>query len=1607
MKPPKERTEAAGSRSARDDAELAQVLEAYLADVEAGRPVEQERLISEHPAIAECLRAAFVSLQFIGDASDSLSSSAKEVAESSGSPVSLGIQLGDYRILREIGRGGMGIVYEAEQVSLGRRVALKVLPFAAVLDPKHIQRFKNEAHAAAQLHHTNIVPVFYVGCERGVYYYAMQYIEGRSLAAAIEELRKLAKLAGGASGAAGSLPGLGAGSSDLSPRSRERFRSIAGLGLQAAQGLAHAHELGVVHRDIKPANLLIDTRGNVWITDFGLARMQGDANLTLSGDILGTLRYMSPEQALGKRAPVDHRTDIYSLGVTLYELLTLEPAVKGRDREEVLRRIAFEDPAPPRRLNRWIPVELETVVLKAMAKSPEARYAAARELADDLTRFLEGKPVQARRPGPIELAARWAGRHRTLVVAACAIAVILISGLLAGTLLIWKEQRQTGRQREKAERNFGLAREVVEEMLTRVADERLLDVPLMEDVRRDLLEEALGFYKRLLEEEEGGSVVRQEASRAHLRVGDIRRLLGRPDEAEIAYRRAVELLAGPGDAGRGASDRRDLARAHEGLGRVLADRGRHGEAETSFAEAIRIGEGVLRGAPDDRGAWKDLAEGLQCLADAQGKRGKDREAEEACRRALEIQDRLVQAKGGEQTRLALASSLARLARILEGKGDVEGAEQTYRNALELLEKLQPGLAAGPEARAELASAHQKLGVLLLNTGRQAEGEKEIRAGLELRDRLVKDFPMVPDHRHHLALSHAFLALALDEAGRGKDADSAYRRALELHREVVREFPAIPRYRSAMGGTLHNFGNRLSNEGGREEAERAYREAVELAERLVEEAPGVPDHADQLALHVANLGKDLHMCGKRSDARPLYERALAIWSGLNQRHPEVLQHLVHLANVRNCLGVLAADEGRDAEAEEVLRRAVELQEEAVRRAPFLPASREILALNHVNLGELLCKAGRVEEGEGSFERALASARSLAAEFPAVPRYRVSLVQVLERVARNRRDSGRSAEALAAMQEAVEVWRELSRISTDPNHPHKLGHAHEQLGWHLKGAGRPEEAVEAFREAAAVHRACCDRFPKEPHIRADLARDHMALALVLEEARRFEEAERAYRQVIELAAEALPGEEPGAGFVDHPVFRKEITRAYNDLGTLVQEMGKIDEAERVYRQGLVLAEKVAAEPGAGVEDVFALSNCHGNIANILGSTGLLEEAEEAFRRCLALREKAAAETPGEPRYRKGLAQTLVRLARVLARKAKVQEAEGCYRKAIAVYIKLAEEAPSDPGHYVELADCQDRLGDLLVSAGHPADADEPYRKAVSVREKLAAEAPGDARRSESLAFSLAELAGVLAATGRTEEAEGLLRRTSELFSRLVAEAPAAPQHRENLALSWGRLGKLLAQTGRAGEAEMSLRQALKLEERLAAEAPLEARYRQHVADTHSNLAGLLQRTGRFAEVIDAYRKSLAIEEELAGASPEDPRRWLSLASARNSLAWALAACPEPALRAPVQAVELARKAIGLTPEVAGIWNTLGVALYRSGDWKEAAAALEKSMELSGGGDPNDWLFLAMAHWQVGRKDEARKWFSKAVVALEKAGEVDEEMRRFRAEAEGVLGLKDGKD
>lgn len=525
-----------------DEDRLVAAAKQYMELLDSGNAPSQDEFLEQHRDIAEELRPALEGLTLVHRVGDTSGQSTGSVQTVSPADELHGKPIGDFQIVSEIGRGGMGVVYEATQLSLNRRVALKVLPLASGLDEVRLQRFRNEANAAATLHHTNIVPVYAVGNDRGVHFYAMQLIDGITLADLLLNLKESdaqdpryaeTMIDGQPSAlnegnrkrprkttneqprpndvADASLRDTAAKYSTLpdskSSTQTEHYRSVVRMIQQAALAIDHAHQYGVIHRDIKPANLLLDSAGKIWVADFGLAQVQAEqSNLTRTGDPMGTLRYMSPEQATGRRTELDHRTDVYSLGVTLYELLTLQPAIADGDFHEMLNHVAHVDPPAPRSIAQSLPVELDTIVRKASAKLAAERYTTAGELAADLQAWLDDKPIKARPPSLLERLAKWRRRNSGLVAATSIVLLLATIGLSVTTFMTSAALDRETEQRKIAEKRFDFARRAIDTFSV-LSETELSHRDGDQDLRTSFLETSLLFYQDLLTETSDDSIV--------------------------------------------------------------------------------------------------------------------------------------------------------------------------------------------------------------------------------------------------------------------------------------------------------------------------------------------------------------------------------------------------------------------------------------------------------------------------------------------------------------------------------------------------------------------------------------------------------------------------------------------------------------------------------------------------------------------------------------------------------------------------------------------------------------------------------------------------------------------------------------------------------------------------------------------------------------------------------------------------------------------------------------------------------------------------------------------------------------------------------------------
>jgi tetratricopeptide (TPR) repeat protein len=801
-------------------------------------------------------------------------------------------QLGDYQILREVDRGGMGVVYEAVQQSLGRHVALKVMPWQTVGSATQVERFQLEARAAARLHHSNIVPVFGVGESDGLHYYAMQFIQGQGLDLVIKELRNLRRLdprrpagapaepiraprgaqpppgAEASTAAAGGRPMLELAHSlaqrlitggstiptiphslsddpsavgrtlahgpeephhqpapdadatidqpsgvqrppDRAPRtSRWRsppsststhseligggqlhyFRGVARIGLQVAEALAYAHGQGILHRDVKPSNLLVDARGAVWVTDFGLAKAEGSDGPTQTGDIIGTLRYMAPERFEGWS---DRRSDVYGLGATLYELITLRPLFDDSNRARLIERVIHEEPTPPRKLDPHIPRDLETIVIKALAKEPAARYQDAEKLADDLRRFLDDRPISARRVTSSERVVRWARRNPWLAGFAAAFLVAITGGLIGVTGQWQRAEREKDRanalrsraeadrtdavdarklaegrrieaerqkadaiaQRALADANFARARAAVDEYFTKVSENQLLTVPGMQVLRGDLLRSALSFYEDFIRTRGDDPSLRKALAAVHLKAASI----------------------------------------HEELGE-------HAKADDDYRAALRLSNAVLNAAPQDVEARESLADA--CLA--LGKR-----------RAAEVSDFKT------MSRYLLSKAVA---------------------TREALVRADP---RNDELKGRLAAAYLARGIADIDNRRVREALGWFLKAREITSQLVQHVPADAETQHQLAQILGSIADALCQLNRHQDETVVRPLAIEHARRAHENAPNILKYGYNHAQLCMRDAGNLASQNRWRDSHRAAVAGIEMLLDLNRRNPDAPGPASLL------------------------------------------------------------------------------------------------------------------------------------------------------------------------------------------------------------------------------------------------------------------------------------------------------------------------------------------------------------------------------------------------------------------------------------------------------------------------------------------------------------------------------------------------------------------------------------------------------------------------------------------------------------------------------------------------------------------------------------------------------------------------------------------
>jgi serine/threonine protein kinase/tetratricopeptide (TPR) repeat protein len=790
-----------------------------------------------------------------------------------------GTQIGPYKLLEQIGEGGFGVVFMAEQTEpIRRKVALKVLK--AGMDTRQvIARFEAERQALALMDHPNIARVLEAGAtQSGRPYFVMELVRGIPI-------------------------------TDYCDQAQVKPTERLSLFLSVCRAVQHAHQKGIIHRDLKPSNVLVtlhDGTPVAKVIDFGIAKAVGQhltekTLFTNYAQMMGTPMYMSPEQAALSGLDIDTRSDVYSLGVLLYELVTgTTPFAKERlanaDFDEMRRIIREEEPPPPstristlkpaataasaagqlspRRLTQLFRGELDWVVMKCLSKDRTQRYESASALAADVERYLEGRPIEARPPSAIYRFRKYVRRHGIALTTIGLVTAALLIGIAAST---WQAFRATQAKR-KAEENYQKARQAVDRYFTIVSQSDLLDEPALQPLRKELLEAALEYYQEFLRERADDRELKVELAAAYFRAGQVCHLIDRNDEAigylERCLQLVQELLRDPQNA---VAIEQHLAGLHR-AGRTL-----HGgtrppsdpqQALSTLTRAAEVWERLAAEHRQAAGFRSDLAGFYVLIGDLERRLGKRTSAISAYERAAEILERLVQ--------------------------------------------VDPQVA---DYRADLASCHEVLGLLARLQGRVADSDKALKRSLALREELASEFPQRPGLRMELASAYRELATKV-HADQPTLAQENLERALEVLRRLTADYPGVPVYEEQLARVQMSLAQLQSQRGEIASAEDAMRDALAIFERLTQRYPRSPHYRERLEEYYGDLYPRLVAGGRASDAERTYDRILALQKGLADDFPSIARYHEQLAwTLVMCPYESLCDESLAVAA---ARRCVELQ-----------------------------------------------------------------------------------------------------------------------------------------------------------------------------------------------------------------------------------------------------------------------------------------------------------------------------------------------------------------------------------------------------------------------------------------------------------------------------------------------------------------------------------------------------------------------------------------------------------------------------------------------------------------------------------------------------------
>jgi tetratricopeptide (TPR) repeat protein/predicted Ser/Thr protein kinase len=821
------------------------------------------------------------------------------------------IAIPGYEILGELGRGAMGVVYRTRQKGLGREVAVKMVLSGQFAGPHELERFRSEAVQLAKLQHPNIVQVFEVGECDGRPFFAMEYVPGGSLA------RLLGK----------------------KPMPAQQAAELAET---LARAMHHAHERGIIHRDLKPANILLAADGSPKVTDFGLAKGGGSAADTGTFAVLGTPSYMAPEQAGGRSRDVGPAADVYALGAILYECLTGRPPFRAPNWLDTVHLVATAEPVAPGALTSNLPPDLETITLKCLQKEPAKRYASAAAQADDLRRFLDGRPIVARPVSAWEKCWKWA-RRRPAWAALIVTVVIATAALVAGG--VWfntrlRQERDLAVANARlAEERFQLNRQAVDQYFTEVSETNLLDEPGLEPLRESLLKRAREYYARFVAERRNDPAVRADFAGSLGRLARITADLKDPQQAIAMYQESLPILDDlaadhPADPAR----RAQIATTWYELSKLYRLTNQAAAAAAACTSATAEWNRLTSAFPDRWQYRAELARSLISQSNLDFKLGHMAAARATCEQALAMRRKLAaEHPADEGVGRDLATTWDNLANIRAADGQREASLEARQQAERVLSSL---VAAHPYRslyRHDLARTEFNLATASVAAGQPQAAAASLRDAASQWDRLHALYPAVRDYQ--VSWGNALFALSGTEwsLGKRKEADESLAQATAVRASLVKEYPGVAEYVVELARCDAAAGDRARQRGQPGVAVDAFRRAVDRVAPIAEKYPNVPGYRADLARHLLNLGGSEVLAGRLDDARSHLNRAFDLWSALKDDVSHRGDAEVQVLSCVYALGDLERRAGKPTEALEWFDRDRRDAEALARKTPAPPGA----------------------------------------------------------------------------------------------------------------------------------------------------------------------------------------------------------------------------------------------------------------------------------------------------------------------------------------------------------------------------------------------------------------------------------------------------------------------------------------------------------------------------------------------------------------------------------------------------------------------------------------------------------------------------------------------